>query len=126
LHGLDVALLFTFLLATTRRYGFALATSIAYLLLAVHTEPVAWIMGRKDLLAALFMLLALCAQTRRLSALTTKAQAAWFLTSLVFLAAGLLSKISVLTFPLVLFLHAVFFPYLRAERAGDALLDWKS
>ena len=108
LHGVVVALLFVFLLGTTRRYGFALATAVACLLLAVHTEPVAWIMGRKDILSALFMLLALCAQTQRLTAKRATAQSGWYAITLASFVVGLLSKISVLTFPLVLFLHAIF------------------
>jgi hypothetical protein len=120
LHGIVVALMFAFLLGTTRRYGFALAVSIAYLVLAIHTEPVAWIMGRKDILSTLFMLLALCAQTRRLATENIRAQCGWYLITLICFVCGLLSKISVLTFPLVLFLHAVFFPYLRGERPPDA------
>lgn len=124
LHGVVVALLFVFLFGTTRRYGFALATTAAYLLLAVHTEPVAWIMGRKDVLSALFMLLALCAQTQRLTAKSVTAQCGWQAVTLLFFALGLLSKISVLTFPLVLFLHAVFLPYLRGERPTDAPFVW--
>src|ERR1039458_6577835 len=55
LHGMVVAMMFAFLLGTTRRYGFALAVSIAWLALAIHTEPVAWIMGSKYILSALFM-----------------------------------------------------------------------
>ena len=125
LHGIVVALLFAFLLVTTRRYGFALATAGAFLILAVHTEPVAWIMGRKDILSALWMLLALCAQTRRL---TTPgggyARAGWYTATFAFLICGLLSKINVLTFPLVLFLHAVFLPYLRGERPPSAPFLW--
>ena len=125
LHGIVVAVLFAFLLVTTRRYAFALATAGAFLILAVHTEPVAWIMGRKDILSALWMLLALCAQTRRL---TTPgggyARAGWYAATFVFLICGLLSKINVLTFPLVLFLHAVFLPYLRGERPPSAPLLW--
>ena len=120
LHGMVVALLFAFLQATTRRYVFALATAGAYLLLAIHTEPVAWIMGRKDILSTLFMLLALCAQTRRLDAETRAAQAMWFVATTVCFLAALLSKISVLSFPMVLFLHAIFFDYLRGVRAPDA------
>src|SRR5471032_441756 len=103
LHGMVVALMFTFLLGTTRRYGFALAVSIAWLALAIHTEPVAWIMGHKDILSALFMLLALCAQTRRLAAENIRAQCGWYLSTLICFVCGLLSKISVLTFPFVLF-----------------------
>jgi hypothetical protein len=115
-----VALLFLFLFGTTRRYGFALATTVAYLLLAVHTEPVAWIMGRKDILSALFMLLALCTQTRRLTTTNIAAQGGWYSVTFVCFVTALFSKISALTFPLVLFLHALFLPYLRDERSPDA------
>jgi len=124
LHGVVVALMFAFLLGTTRRYGFALAVSIAWLALAVHTEPVDWIMGRKDILSTLFMLLALCAQTRRLATENFRAGCAWYLLALVCFVAGLLSKISVLTFPLVLFLHAVFLPYLNGERPPAGKFSW--
>ena len=124
LHGIVVALMFAFLLRTTRRYGFALAVSIAWLVLAIHTEPVAWIMGRKDILSALFMLLALCAQTRRLAANNLRAQSGWYFTTLICFACGLFSKISVLTFPLVLFLHAIFLSYLNGERPADEKFLW--
>ncbi len=125
LHGIVVALLFVFLLDTTRRYAFALATAVSFLILAVHTEPVSWIMGRKDILSTLWMLLALCAQTRRLT--TTGGagvRGGWYLATMVCVVGGLLSKISALTFPLVLFLHAVFLPYLRGERPPAAPWLW--
>lgn len=124
LHGVVVALLFVFLLETSGRYGFALATSAAYLLLASHTEPVAWIMGRKDILSGLFMLLALCAQTRRLMTRRLAAQCVWYTLTILFLVVALLSKINVLTFPLVLFLHGILFPYLRGERKADDGISW--
>src|SRR5438067_4940995 len=38
LHGIVVAVLFGFLVGATRRYAFALATTAAWLALAVHTE----------------------------------------------------------------------------------------
>jgi hypothetical protein len=125
LHGMVIALMFAFLFGTTRRYGFALGATVAYLVLAIHTEPVAWIMGRKDILATLFMLLALCAQTRRLMASSGPAQWAWYTLTLVCFLAGLLSKINVLTFPLVLFLHAMLLPYLNGERPLDAPFPWR-
>jgi hypothetical protein len=124
LHGIVVALMFAFLLGTTRRYGFALAVSIAWLVLAIHVEPVDWIMGRKDILSALFMLLALCAQTRRLKLENNFARCGWYLITLICFMCGLLSKISVLTFPLVLFLHAIFLPYLNGERPVNAAFLW--
>jgi len=117
LHGAVVALLFTFLLRTTRRYGFALALTGLYLALAVHVEPVAWIMGLKDILSALFMLLALLAQMQRLAARKLATQCAWFAVTLLCFVTGLLSKISVLTFPAVLWLHALLLPYLGGELA---------
>lgn len=125
LHGIVGALMFTFLLGTTRRYGFALAVSVAWLALAIHTEPVAWIMGRKDILSALFMLLALCAQTRRLAADGLRVRIGWYLITLICFVCGLFSKISVLTFPLVLFLHAIFLPYLNGERPANAKFLWR-
>jgi hypothetical protein len=122
LHGIVVSLLFLFLLDTTHRYSFALTVGAAYSLLAVHTEAVAWIMGRKDILSALFMLLALCAQTRRIAASTQRARLGWHTLVLVLCIAGMLSKISVLTFPLVLFLHALLLPYLGGEESPGAPL----
>ncbi|MCX6895568.1 MAG: hypothetical protein NTZ16_08760 [Verrucomicrobia bacterium] len=123
LHGVVVALLFAFLLATTRRYRFALLTAAGFTALALHTETVAWIMGRKDLLAAFWMLLALLAQTRRLAAEKFSSRAGWFVVTLACVVAGLLSKISVLPFPLVLYLHAIFLPHLRGERPPSAPLQ---
>jgi hypothetical protein len=120
LHGIVVALLFAFLLGTTRRYGLSLGISSAFLLLAIHTETVAWVMGRKDILATLFMLLALCAQSRRLSAADARAQVLWYGVSLGCVLAALLSKYNALTLFLVLYLHAVLFPYLTGERRPDA------
>ncbi|HXB59509.1 MAG TPA: hypothetical protein VNU95_08085 [Candidatus Acidoferrales bacterium] len=124
LHGVEVALMFAFLLGTTRRYSFALVIGIAYLLLAVNTEPVAWIMGRKDILSAIFMLLALCAQTRRLTTKSMVAQCGWYAATMACFVIALFSKISVLSFPLVLFLHAMFFPYLRGERSPGDSFSW--
>jgi hypothetical protein len=120
LHGIVVALMFAFLLGTTRRYGFALAVSVGWLALAIHTEPVDWIMGRKDILSTLFMLLALCAQTRRLAAKNLQARCGWYLLTLLCFLCGLFSKISVLTFPLVLSLHAIFLPYLNGGLPPNA------
>jgi len=125
-HGVVVALLFAFLLSITRRYNFALTTTAAYLLLAVHVEPVVWIMGRKDILSALFMLLALLAQAQRLDAKSIVAKSGWYFLVLVCLSAGLLSKISVLTFPIMLFLHALFLPHLRGEQPPNAPFPWRS
>ena len=124
-HGLVVALLFLFLVANTPRGGSAVWTTALFLVLGVHVEPVAWIMGRKDLLSALFMLLALCAQTRRLTASSPRVATGWYVATVAALVAGLFSKISVLTFPAVLLLHGVLFPYLRGDRDPSQALPWR-
>ena len=124
LHGIVVALMFAFLLGTTRRYRFALAVAAGWLILAIHTEPVAWIMGRKDILSALFMLLALCAQTRRLTAASFRTRSGWYAVTLACFAGGLLSKMSVLSFPLVLLLHALFLNHLNGERPPNEAFRW--
>lgn len=126
LHGIVVALLFAFLLGTMQRYRIALAATVAFLFLAVHVEPVAWIMGRKDILSALFMLLALCAQIKRLTATGTTRKAAWYGITLLFFLCGLLSKISVLTFPFMLFVFAIFFSYLRGDVKPDSPYSFKT
>lgn len=124
LNGVVTALGFILLLNTTRKLMFSFSVALGWLLLAAHIEPVAWIMGRKDILSAMFMLLALLAQTQRLRSDTIGRQALWHLAMLICLLAGLLSKISVLTFPLVLLLHAVFFPYLTGTRAASEPFPW--
>jgi hypothetical protein len=124
LQGLVVPLLYCFLLGNTQRPNFALAVTVGFLILGIHTEPVAWIMGRKDILSALFMLLALCAQTRRLTTGHAPARWGWYLITLAAFACGVLSKISVLSFPVVLLLHSLLFPYLRGERPANRSFDW--
>jgi protein O-mannosyl-transferase len=66
LNAVDVVLLFAFLLHATRRLAFAGLVAGLFCLLAIHVEPVCWAMGRKDLLAGFFTLLALLAQSMAL------------------------------------------------------------
>jgi protein O-mannosyl-transferase len=122
LHGVVVGLVFLFLLQTTRVYRLALSATVGWLLLAVHTEPLSWIMGSKDILSTLFMVLALCAQTRRLDSTNGSRWWWWYIATIGLVAGGLLSKVSVLTFPLVLLLHAVLLPYVRGECPSRASL----
>jgi hypothetical protein len=124
LHGVVVALMYVFLLGTTQRRGFAVAVAIVYLILGLHTEPVVWIMGRKDILATFFMLLALCAQTRRLATMPSPVWYGWYFLTLAAFACGALSKINVLTFPLVLILHAMLLPYLQGEQPENMSYKW--
>ncbi len=125
LHALVVALAFTFLRVATGRPRFALATTCVYLILGVHVEPLAWIMGRKDLMSAVFMLLALITQDFRLRSKSIRAAACSYVLTFLCLLAGLFSKISVLSFPGVLFAHAALAPYLRGDADSSSAPDWR-
>jgi hypothetical protein len=59
LAAANAPLLMLFLRRATGRLGFAVTVAAAWLVLPVHVEPVAWVMGRKDLLCACFSLAAL-------------------------------------------------------------------
>ncbi len=123
LHALVVSLAFLFILLATRRYRLALLTSSMFLLLAVHVEPLAWVMGRKDILIALFALLALIAQHKMLSAVSRLPKSVYYIVSLLFFVLALFSKISALVLPGVLYLHIVFSPYLSDADRSDSRLD---
>jgi hypothetical protein len=63
LNACNAALLFLLLQHATRRYAFAATASALWVCLPLHVEPVCWVMGRKDLLAATFCLLMFLAQS---------------------------------------------------------------
>jgi hypothetical protein len=125
LHAGVVWLGFVFLLEATRRQSLALLASLVYLVLAVSVEPVAWIMGRKDLLAAFFGLAALIAHGRALDAKAGVGRWAWYGASLLGVTLALFSKISAVVFPGVLFLLALCRPALRGEEPPGAALPGK-
>ncbi|MGF1511101.1 MAG: hypothetical protein ACFB9M_16530 [Myxococcota bacterium] len=57
LNGLNTALAFVLLRKLGLNRSIAVAVVILFVCLPVHVEPVIWLMGRKDLLCALFLLL---------------------------------------------------------------------
>lgn len=124
LHAGVVALGFLTLLQMTRRYSIALASTLCFLSLAIHAEPVAWIMGRKDLLAALFGFLALLTHSHALDATSTRTRYGWYFASLLSVTLALFSKINAAVFPGVLFLLALFQPWLRGEPPPACAFPW--
>ncbi len=125
LHACVVVLLFLFLLAATRRYAVALLTAVCFVSLAIHVEPVAWVMGRKDLLASAFGFLALLAHSRGIDAGTRGRRGLWYAGSLAFLALALFSKIGTVVLPGLLFLLAVFQPAMREPAVARAAFPWR-
>lgn len=103
-HGATAIALFGFVLLVSGRAAPAIGTAVVFASLAVHVEPVAWIMGRKDLLAGLFLYLLLIAELRFQRAGHSRAKVLWYLAGLLFLVAACLSKISAVVYPGVLLL----------------------
>jgi len=120
LNALNVAFLFLFLRHATRRFGLALAVAGVFSLLTVHVEPVCWIMGRKDMLAGFWMLLALWVQSHELAGSDPRRRCALYLTAFLCTVLALLSKLSAVSFFLVLGLHRAFHPYLDGSRPPEA------
>jgi len=122
LNALNVALAFVYLRRLTGRPGFAFACAAAWSVLAVHLEPVAWVMGRKDVLSAFFSLIALTLALGGIEARRPGRRFLYDAGSLVALAAAQLSKISALPLFAVLILQYALRPTLGAADAARAPL----
>jgi hypothetical protein len=122
LNGLNVVLAFVYLRRLTGRPGFAFACAAAWSVLAVRLEPVAWVMGRKDVLSAFFALGALTLALAGIEAKSRGRRALFDAGSLVALAAAQLSKISALPLFAVLILQHALRPALAGGEAARAPL----
>lgn len=126
LHSLVVAMLFLFLARVTRSRVAAGLTALAFAVAPIHVEPVSWIMGRKDLLAALFMVVGLWAQSVELTSQRVGRKRVAWLLCFACCALALGSKISAVAFVLVLALHRVFTPYLEGGQAPDLAWNFRA
>jgi hypothetical protein len=125
LHAANGVLLFLFLLHATRNLRFAGVTAGLFASLAIHVEPVCWIMGRKDVLAAFFSLLALLVQSIALREQRPRRRLGYLFLVLLLYPLAVLSKFSAITLVLVLAAHRIAAPYLDGRKAAAAPFDWK-
>lgn len=125
LNAANVVLLFVFLGRATGRWTFAGTTALLFSLLPVHVEPVAWVMGRKDLLSAFFLLAALVVQTFELAQTKAVRRRALYLATLLLTCLALLSKIAAMTAFVVLALHRILRDELAGPRAADGPFTWR-
>lgn len=124
-HSILISLFFLFILKATKRYAVALTASVMALSLAVHVEPVVWIMGRKDILVSCFGLLSMLATIRMTDATGKLAKSLYYLATLFFIILALFSKISAIVFPAALMILAGLRPYLCNNRLPDESLPWQ-
>jgi len=99
----------------------AFVTSLLFAALPLHTENVAWVAGRTDLIATLFMLASLHAYVwwRRRRAVT-----GWILSLLAFVAALLAKEFALVLPPLIAVLEVGPFRRIRTPE-GDDGIRWK-
>ena len=126
LNALVVALLFVVLRRWTQSSSLAGLVSLAFALLPVHVEPVCWVMGRKDMLVAVAMLLGLLSQSIELSARQPRWRWLAYAGTLLCCVLALGSKISAIAFPIVLGLHRFFQPYLEGGRDPAGPILWRA
>ena len=126
LNAANAALAFLFLQRATRRFEFAAWVAALWACLAIHVEPVCWVMGRKDVLSAMFALLAFWAQAVALSSETRRAR--WLAETAVFFLYPLavLSKFSAVALVAALAMQRMFAERLDGRLAPDAPVAWRT
>jgi tetratricopeptide (TPR) repeat protein len=133
LHSVNAAIVYVLVLALLERaspetrgrdrLGLAVGAGVAALLFALHplrAEPVAWVSGRADLLAATFLLLTVVAYLR--SSETLGGRRWWLVWALVFYALSLAAKPAALGLPLILIVLDIY-PLRRIGRTREQWFD---
>jgi tetratricopeptide (TPR) repeat protein len=122
LHAAIAALVWQVLRRAGTHYGTALLGGCLFAVLPIHTEAVANIAGRSELLAALFVLAAWIAHRRADEA--GSAAGRWHMSAAVFYLAAILSKESAVLAPLLFFADDVLRRRGAAPRRGRLLLGY--
>jgi len=118
LHAVDTLLLFWLLWKATGYVGRSFMVAALFALHPVNVESVAWISERKNILSALFFLLALGAYRWY----AAKPRIARYLGVMVLYALGLMSKPQIITFPFILLLWD-YWPLRRMFSNEDSTRD---
>lgn len=126
MNAIVVGLLFLLVRRWTHHSRLAGLVSLAFLVVPVHVEPVSWVMGRKDLLVAAWMLLGLLLQSLALGATTERWRRLAYAGTVLCCVLALGSKISAIAFPIVLGLHRFFYPYLESARPPNETIHWRA
>lgn len=122
LHLANSILSFVVFRKLTGRFLPSAAIAVLFAVHPAHVESVAWVAERKDVLSALFMLLAIWAYTGYAREDAVKGTAVWnskaYIACLVLFAMGLMAKPMIVTLPFVLLLFD-YWPLGRFEKLGD-------
>jgi hypothetical protein len=123
INAANVVLLFAVLLRFTGRISMALWVAGLFAIVPVHVEPVCWVMGRKDLLSAFFVLSALLAQTFELETSDPSRRRTCYLLSILLTGLAVLAKMGGVSCFVLLALHRALHPYLDGRKGPADPLD---
>lgn len=123
LNAMAVSLAFLYLRELTGRTRLAFGCALAWSLLAVRVEPVAWVMGRKDMLCAVFTLAALTLEAHAPKLRTAQARRASYCAALLATVAAVFSKMSALPLFAVLLMQRGFASYLGGSSPPGARIE---
>ena len=104
IHFLNSILVFLLIRKVNRNEWLALAGGILFAIHPLQVESVVWVSQRKNILSVLFLFLALFSYAR----FGKKGGILSYWASLIFFALGLLTKISIIVFPLYLLTYDTF------------------
>jgi hypothetical protein len=124
LHALNAALVFAWLRQMTGAGWRSLCVAALFAVHPLRVEAVAWVTERREVLCACFGLLALMAYVRYAKESLVRSPwsvvrgrwSVWYLLSLFFLALGLMSKPTLVTWPFVMLLLD-YWPLRRMQKA---------
>jgi tetratricopeptide (TPR) repeat protein len=121
LHILSSLLVAWIALTLSHRKLVALFVGILFALHPLHVETVAWAAARKDVLSSFFFLAAFASYLRFMChPEPAEGVKRWYLLSLILFIFGLLSKVTVLTLPIVLLLTELFLQSKKEDRMQSA------
>ncbi|MCU7835960.1 MAG: hypothetical protein KZQ83_12010 [gamma proteobacterium symbiont of Taylorina sp.] len=109
-HSLTVSCAFLFFFLLTNKLLPSILTVVIFSLLAVNIEPIAWVMGRKDILAGLFLFMMLISELLFQRSQKHTSKTFWYVMTLLFISLACLSKISAAIYPIILWWLKISFP----------------
>lgn len=98
LHVINVLLVYMITFKLTRRLPAAIAVGLLFAVHPLHVEAVVWAAARKDVLSGTFLLLTFLSFLKFRETTSRK----WYAASLLSVSCGLLSKVSIITAPLLI------------------------
>lgn len=101
LHLCNSSLVFWLVFQLSGNFIASFVAGVLFGIHPMHVESVAWISGRKDVLSMFFFLLSSISYLAFMKAEKSK----WLTVSFLFFLCAILSKVIVLTFPIILFLY---------------------